>query len=674
MNIASLIEKLPTERLTGYMDTAIWREAGRRALSWQEAVVERQAVVEASSLLSVLAVSVLKEMLRIYAAVPVNAEHLMKDLQRNTTLSGSECKHGLDELEDAGILFTVSKVWGERIYFLPYDCFTVWQQVLFPLEAAALTSTAREELLNGTFREGCRPLGRQLLSAFTTLARCGLELTSKGVLSKKTIAKIVQAVDFDEQWLQSFDLKWPHREHYSLIAAFVLEVGSAFGLLYMADETLRWDEEKLFAWLTLEEEIRERQLMQWCMELLLPASGSSAHVAAALSTMNDGQWYAVQPILQWLTDNRLGQSGVTANKSYNWYRLLHSFGWLDLVESGERNDEGMLIRWRSPLAAGTNAWYVEGLTNRFISIQPNGEIILEPNCPFTIRWELELIAERVSDEIVTVYRLEMSSVTQSLEYGRTKASIQAFLEASAGGAEIPSAVLDMLDGWTSRACRTAFVEVILLRCDNDQMASFVQNNEAIAALMLEKVGPLDFIVDKQLVKPLRDLLLQTGYPPRKAIQTADKAIEYQYPKPDSVKTELSYVGGALAKAVNPAYSFIYEPFTLQHYELIIKPPQEKVNTAPLWELVPAMWTKQLRVYHHSTRKELIEQALQLQAPVQLRLSRGIRAFVPERLEQLNNSWAVFGLLRDEAECEHIRLTPDMWDEMRLIIPGQPDPL
>lgn len=668
MKISSLIEKLPTARLTGYMDTAIWREAGRRALSWQEAVVERQAVLEASSLLSVLAATVLKEMLRIYAAVPVNAEHLMKDLQRNTTLSGSECIHGLDELEDAGILFTVSKVWGERIYFLPYDCFTVWQQVLFPLEASALPSTAREQLLNGTFREGCRPLGRQLLSAFTTLAGCGLELTSKGVLSKKTIAKIVQAVDFDEQWLKSFDLKWPHREHYSLIAAFVLEAGSVFGLLYTADETLRWDEEKLFAWLALEEEIRERQLKQWCMELLLPASGSSGHLAAALSTMNDGQWYAVQPILQWLTNNRLVQSEVTNNNSNNWYRLLHSFGWLELVESGEKSDEGMLIRWRSPLEAGTS------LANQFISIQPNGEIILEPNCPFTIRWELELIAERVSDEIVTVYRLEMTSVTQSLEYGRTKASIQAFLEASAGGAAIPSAVLDMLDEWTSRACRTAFAEAILLRCDNEQMASFIQNNEAIAALMLEKVGPLDFIVDKQLVKPLRDLLMQAGYPPRKAIQTADKAIEYQYPKLGSVKTELSFVGGALTKTVNPAYSFIYEPFTLQHYELIIKPPQEKVNTAPLWELVPAMWTKQLRVYHHSTRKELIEKALQWQAPVQLRLSSGIRAFVPERLEQLNNSWAVFGLLRDEAECEHIRLTPDMWDEMRLIIPGQADPL
>jgi hypothetical protein len=87
-----------------------------------------------------------------------------------------------------------------------------------------------------------------------------------------------------------------------------------------------------------------------------------------------------------------------------------------------------------------------------------------------------------------------------------------------------------------------------------------------------------------------------------------------------------------------------------------------------------MWTKQLRTYHHSTRRELIEQALEWQTPVQLRIERELRSFVPEKLEQQESGWAVVGLLRDEPDRQPIRLTPDMWEEMRLVIPGLKDPI
>jgi hypothetical protein len=42
--------------------------------------------------------------------------------------------------------------------------------------------------------------------------------------------------------------------------------------------------------------------------------------------------------------------------------------------------------------------------------------------------------------------------------------------------------------------------------------------------------------------------------------------------------------------------------------------------------------------------------------------------VPEKLETAPNGWAVVGLLREEESVQSVRLTPDMWNEMKLLVP------
>lgn len=679
MNVQQLVNKLSDKRMEQLMNASAWRSAKLRGMSWSEAAVDRQSIHEAAEMLSPYAACLLKAMLRLFAAMPVDGERLLREVRQHTTLSGAECLMGLTELEEAGILFSVRKVWGESICFMPIDCFAVWQQTLFACTAEPLPPSDRQVLLDGKMRTACRPLGRQLLSAFATLAKSGMELTTKGALQKKTVAKLLQAVDLDEQWLRQFELKWMLRDHYSLKAAFILEAGFAFGLLYEDEGALKWDEAELGIWLNLEEEKRERQLLEWCLKLLLPAGAGSAHTAAALIGLQAGQWYSVQHMEQWLINSQIRASSVSdlkiGTKMPDWYSLFQSFGWLELVDYENSGESSTLFRWKPSSPLGDLNHNTILSEPRFIIVQPNGEVIAQPDCPFSIRWELELMAEQVSDEQVSIYRIDAASLARSLEFGRTRASIQSFLEQAAGGEPLPAAFVALLEVWTSRACRTEFTEVVLLRCDNEQMAAFVKNDLSIAPMLLQQLGQTDFIVDKSQLNEIRSFLQKAGYPPRKGVQTAGSAAERRFPFVAwDVRKDEKSENLAERTSFHQAAPFIYEAYPLHHFELTDHAAKETYQVLPQWERVPAMWTKQLRTYHHSTRRELIEQALEWQTPVQLRIERELRSFVPEKLEQQESGWAVVGLLRDEPERQPIRLTPDMWEEMRLVIPGQTDPI
>ncbi|MGO4376565.1 hypothetical protein AB4Z21_38580, partial [Paenibacillus sp. MCAF20] len=86
-------------------------------------------------------------------------------------MSGAECDMAQAELEQAGILFAVVKVWGERICFLPRDSFLPWQQSLFPAEVQQVSSS--DMLLSGavTAMPVNKSLGKQLMDALAAMGQ-----------------------------------------------------------------------------------------------------------------------------------------------------------------------------------------------------------------------------------------------------------------------------------------------------------------------------------------------------------------------------------------------------------------------------------------------------------------------------------------------------------------------
>lgn len=677
MKLSELCRRLSEQQQRDFIKHNTWSDARRRQLTWLDALSDRQAIGDASDKLSTHAVALLTEMIRAYGAEPVTEERLVKEVRRRTMMSGAECDMALAELEQSGILFAVVKVWGERICFLPRDCFLLWQQALFPADVQPVAPD--DKLLSGpvTARPVCRPLGKQLMFALAAMGRNGMSLTAKGVLTKKTIAAIEQWAEFDETTLKGSGLNWSNREHYSMKAAFLLEAALAFGLIITEENQLHWDEERLSAWLCQDDEARERRLLQWCLDLLLPVGSQSAHMVAALCALEAGRWYCSDDIRalkeQWKLD---GESG---EPTLDWQSLLLRFGWMEAAQATAGGKTTELIRWKLDVnARDTEAENTVKADprRRQLRLQPNGELIAQPGCSFALHWELALLADWIADETVAIYRLSTSSVSRALEFGRTKLSIRSWLEQASGQSPLPDTVEAMLEEWTSKACRTWFEEVTLLRCDDEHMAKMVRSNIDLAPLLIQSIGATDFIVNASSIAQIRKLLQRAGYPPQKALRSQEAApVSSSYPVIIARTADMNRLADDNPELSmrKDAYSFLYAPTKLAHYELASAraPLTEKLQLQE--EGVPAMWTKQLRVYHHSTRKELVERALAWQSPLQLRMDSELHSFVPERLELQGGEWAVVGILRNAADNKPIRLTPDMWDEMRIVIPGRSQP-
>ncbi|MDQ0112972.1 helicase-associated domain-containing protein [Paenibacillus harenae] len=677
MKLSELCRKLTEQQQRGFINHDVWSDARRRQLTWIEALSDRQSIGEATDKLSAHAVALLTEMIRAFGAEPVTEERLVKEVRRRTMMSGAECDMSLAELEQSGILFAVVKVWGERTYFLPRDCFLPWQQTLFPANVQPVAPD--DKLLSGpvTVRPVCRPLGKQLMGALAAMGRNGMTLTAKGVLAKKTIAAIEQWAEFDETTLKGSGLNWSSREHYSMKAAFMLEAAAASGLIQAEENQLLLEEDRLAAWLCQDEEARERRLLQWCLDLLLPVNTQSANRVSALCALDAGRWYRCDDIRalqeQWNPD------GETGEMTLDWLSLLLGFGWMEAAQATSSGKTTELFRWKLDVnATDIDAAHAIKADPRRgqLRVQPNGELIVQPGCTLALHWELALLADWIADETVAIYRLTASSVSRALEFGRTKQTIRSWLEQASGQLPLPDTVEAMLEEWTSKACRSWFEEVTLLRCDDERMAEIVRSNSELSPMLIQAIGATDFIVNASSIAQIRKLLQRAGYPPQKALRTQEAApVSSSYPVITERTAGMNRIADAkteLSRGTN-AYSFLYAPSNITHYELASPRAQLAEKLQSQEEGLPSMWTKQLRVYHHSTRKELVERALAWQSPLQLRMDSELHSFVPERLELQGGDWAVVGILRNAADNKPIRLTPDMWDEMRIVVPGRSQP-
>lgn len=662
MNTGQLREKLSSERLSLFLLSPIWLSAAERELSWREAVTDRAEVAAAIERMSSYARQALAAMLLQFGAEPVPEERLLNALRERTSMAGAECRIGLRQLESAGILFAVRKMWGERLYFIPADCFLPWQQALFPCplkERSAVASPMTDAA--GTFIGIKEPFGRKLLYALSSLLKSDSSITAKGILHKKTIRKLDAALGVQEEKLRTFPINRAHSEHYPAAVAIALSACCAEGLLKRAEERLQINEPQLRDWLLLTDGQREERLQKWLLEYLFRCTGQDSHIAGILLHAGKEKWYSVQESEAWcsrLVRSDHNQEMTIRKRLERWIGLFHELGWMELAEMEEGQERIQVFRWRG---------FASVMDARGLIVQPNGEILALPDCGHLVRWELELIAERLSADEPVLYRMTSASISTALEHGRSKDSIERFLK-EAGTEEAQSSPISaMLKEWTSKACRFAFDQVTLLRCDSVEMAEHARKVPELSPLLLQRIGDKDFIVDSKAVGEIRSLLQKSGYPPRKAIGNGADSGSAAYPLISL--NQLEEDNHLFEAAVADDGGWLYEPLSLIHFELAEQDEGTyQVELLPGIERVPAAWWRQMRSYHASTRKELMQQAVTLETAVQLRLHGELKSFVPEQVEQRGNDWSVTGRLIAGDSPERSRLTPDMWDEMRLLLP------
>ncbi|CAM3357408.1 helicase-associated domain-containing protein [Paenibacillus lupini] len=581
-------EKLTNHAKQQFMNSSFWIDAASHGLSWEEAVIDMPTVKAAVNRMDKASTAVLRAFYSCFGAGPVHEERLFSSGALRTDLSGAEFRYGLIQLQNAGILFALRKGWGERLYALPSDCFMIWHHILFPIDAepSAINSgyghweQKQEESPNVL-------LGRQLLAAWAELGRSGLGLTTKGTLPKKTAAKVAQAIGLADSDLLQAGWQAEPEDPYAPVLSFVLKLSFQLGVLTCADGRLKWEEDALAAWMNQSEASREAHLLRWCLDELLT---KARNAAALLIRLAPGVWYSELELERQL--NRIGMEtdewGAQSNWA-SWLNLLRALGWIELAHT----DSEKLLRWT--IRPQDLLEKQQGKTSfEPILLEPNGDIIVLPGCHYSIRWELELIAERKSEDHISIWKLTRQSIGRALEYGRTISTIMTFLHMASGDAPLSPLLESSLADWGKQGAGQE-------------------------ALLVERFH---------------------SYPPMPL--TAQSASEIV------LKSPLQ---------------------TLEHYELMNHEDFTIERFLPELDRVPLSWIQQLRSYHHSTRLEILEKALSWQTPVQLSIDESVVAFVPAKLERLEGGWTVTGILREDHSYREVCLTPEMWQGMKLVVPG-----
>ncbi|KHL95472.1 hypothetical protein QW71_12205 [Paenibacillus sp. IHB B 3415] len=302
---------------------------------------------------------------------------------------------------------------------------------------------------------------------------------------------------------------------------------------------------------------------------------------------------------------------------------------------------------------------------RFV-VQPDFEVLVPPEVPYTIRWTLAGYAELLHNQDLWSFRLTREMLESAAELGCPPGNAIAWLTAHAQGG-LPEQVELSLRQWAKGIGRTSLSEVILLSCAGEQESGDIAAHPRLQDI-LTRIGPLHFIVRPESVGQLRKELAAAGLAPPRIIGGREEALQpynpfgpferpaaafrYELPSPAG---ERGLLGAAAYPKLLPLAG------TAQDQELL-------PELLPGEDAVPQMWFNQWRQYHVTTAQKVMEQALGWGIKVRISVQGQTADFIPEQIS--GRPWRVRGnLLRSgSGTVEQIQLAAEDWQEMKLLHP------
>lgn len=581
--------------------------------------------------------------------------------------SGAEVMTAFLGLREEGWIHAVKKAWGERLYFIPQDrlysvqaAFFTPSEHLADVPAASLLFEAKPGLA---------------LDMFNTLAYIarngGLPLTSKGTVHKKHIQKLDEPEGLTGKDITAIGLEYAHSDVYPARTAVLLDLLLSLGLVTKDSQALVLKEDALREWLELPLTEMNHLLFQSIMERYGRNHSESQHFRLLLchEAFREDVWYNVSQLLEEMAEVgmlKADRGNVLHEEAAAWLRFLAGAGWAD---AGTTEEDELLIRWKVPARKLLHGEIREPAISApgYLFIQPDYEVLVPPDTPFTVRWSLALCAERVSDDHMSVYRLTKASVAQAADMGMKPEQVADFVERQARSG-VPDNVEAALSQWGREVGRTSFAELTVLQCQSAEEGDEIEAHPKLTS-WIYRLGPLHFAVEPEHVSEIRKILTVAGLPPKRQLggfeQTAGKVQSVAALHNDGKLAVGRYFEGNFDHF--RFSGLVYSGRNERYYDPDSEIP-DRQSLFPGLAKIPVMWTRDWRSYHGTTAKQIMEHALDWKVRVELGIKGGKAEFIPQRL--LRNPWRIFGMMYfpDSAEPGQIELVEGDWQEMRLVIP------
>jgi len=588
-------------------------------------------------------------------------------------LSGLETKLSLRSLLRSGVLYAVRRTFGDSLIFLPSDLFPYWLHAALPPRLTPLSAADGARVwTEGEFRPS---FAVQLACMLAELLQQDLSFTARGCLHRRTALKAAGRLALAADDLKDVQLSTAHPEVYPIPLAVGLDAAAALGLLRVDEDRLACGEGALRRWLALPARTRESGLIRIVSERLAAACRPVMHVSALLAGLPAGVWFRAAELADRLgsaarrglprTEGAEGDGAPDAAAA--WLKALRGFGWLEL---GEAPDGATVFRWLyAPWEDGTDAGYEP------VRLLPTGEVVVPPGADLRVRWELEACAELESSDRMTVYRLTADSISRAAANGRTAGSVLGMLE-SGSGERPPGETAAAVTGWFEKASKVTLRETLLLTCADAATADRLADDPALAPYLAERLGGRHYAVAAASAAELKKQLVRAGYPaltgpPASAGNGARTRLPYACAEDEAEAGDREMT--ALPECGKPGLPARPAGFVNGCEPLSRLPLDDGACRADDSELLaalaglPAAWSSAIRPYHHSTKREMLEQAIRLGIPVVLETGGEPSVYVPIRVSGPAGGWQVE--LRERGTGGRCAMTPDMWTGMMLQKPG-----
>ncbi|MEI7027186.1 helicase-associated domain-containing protein [Paenibacillus sp. y28] len=648
---------------------------------------------------------VLQRLALLFGATPVTEKELIGRLQ--TEITGTEVRLALLGLYRAELIELRHKLWGERLCVLPLPVLRMLAQygAELALDAGrggghrekngeACESQARVAALRGgrsspeeegqaSLREagvseaavsGGISLGLALFDLFFYASAQPLERKKDGAIVQKHLRRL-------EHLLPGTDSTWEglvpaglRPQQMSLSLAVLLDMGLRLGIMASSKEAYQVKEALLEVWLSADELSRQRRLYElWC-RVYWPVLPFAQQAALRMECLALGEWTVLDDIV-----HSIEQTGCFAAEDIRaqrwveqlidgWLRPCAACGWFELSDGGKGP---IRLRRLLPLLEAEAADSSTEAGAGWL-VLPDFTVLVPPDCPMAIRWKLASAAELIRHDTVSIYRLSRESVQQACESGRDTEHIIGMLDRHSQQ-RVPEPVAAAIRSWTAEFSRVRLTRAVFIRFADAETADWFDGSYEEKEAC-ERLGDTIFAIPLEAEASCRAWLAQAGLGApltpsgraggmnrhhhmsgRKLLNR--QTSERQEPREAPVQQSLAAEG--LLPGRDWGELFMLEPRRSSWRTLLY----------PELGDIPSTWLQEPRNYHASTRRQMLHRALEWQVPVELQIGSSLKRFIPlELVPGEADGWFVEGVELGPQGGQK-RLSPEHWEQMRLILPG-----
>ncbi len=410
----------------------------------------------------------------------------------------------IENLITRGLTFTRREGY-RQVYFVPKDLRSILAD-FFLTDIFQNASIDPERFTPRYKHDFAAPL-RHICLLLSYIRKNEVKVTQAGTIFKKSQEDLAVIIEEDELTLgQSFfPVRYPPR------LAFLLYFAKSNSLYEEKDNVLKLRAESK-KWLGASYSEWRKDLYKYWLRTFISQDSDLQTIFWIIANSSEGTIISISSLLDEMKVLSTSHSshGLSLRVEKNLIDVLEYLGGIEV--SLFRND--ILVRvTKTGRSLFTGTPLSDEKFDTEIYVQSNFEALVPCTIEPRILWSIDAFAQITKVDQMMVYKLSRDSVYHALLHGYTPQTIENLLKKHSK-TPLPQNVSYSIIQWGTSYGRIEFENVILLKCDTEDLAEELMLSPKIETFIEKKIGPQYLVVNKNSYQSLVNALSDEGYMPK----------------------------------------------------------------------------------------------------------------------------------------------------------------